>query len=147
MAGDAIRITGLREFRLKLRALDKALTKGLRKAGNRAAKIVVDTARPRVPVGPGRGGHAASSIKAASTQRGARVSEGGARYPYMPWLDFGGEINKHTAHPTVRPFLRPGRFIWAAFGEHQPAVERELLLALHEVAAAADLHPEFGGIG
>lgn len=138
---ETVRITGLREFRRNVRQLDRNLAKGLRKAGNRAAKIVVDTARPRVPVGPGRGGHAASSIKAASTQSATRVSEGGARFPYMPWLDFGGQINKHTAHPTTRPYLTAGRYIWASFADERIAVEFELRSALAEIAREAGLDP------
>lgn len=141
MAEPEIRIRGLREFRLKVRAADRELAKGLRKAGNRAAQIVVNEARPRVPVGPGRGGHAFTSIKAASTQRATRVSEGGARFRYMPWLDFGGTINKHTGHPTHRPFLKKGRYIWAAFADNKTAVEFELRTALHEIARDAGLRP------
>lgn len=141
MAGETVRIEGLREFRLKVRAADRNLAKGLRKAGNRAAKIVVDTARPRVPIGPGIRGHAASSIKAASTQAATRVSEGGNRFPYMPWLDFGGQVNKHTGHPTTRPFLKTGRYIWASFADEQGAVTAELHTALGEIAREAGLDP------
>ena len=129
-----VQLHGLREFRTRLRAMDRDLPKGLRKAGNRAAAIVVDASRPRVPVGPGRGGHASASIKAASSQSATRVSEGGARFPYMPWLDFGGTINKHTGNPTLRSFLRKGRYIWAAFSDHRTEVEHELLVALDELA-------------
>lgn len=138
---EVISVRGLREFRLGLRRLDRALPKGLRLAGNKAARIVVNSARPRVPVGPGRGGHAASSIKAASTQSAVRVSEGGARYPYMPLLDFGGTWNRHTAHPSTRPYLKKGRYIWAAFADERIAVEHELLAALGDVARGAGLDP------
>lgn len=143
MAGETIRIEGLREFRLKVRAADRNLAKGLRKAGNRAANIVVDTARPRVPIGPGIRGHAASSIKAASTQSATRVSEGGARFPYMPWLDFGGTIRPRGVGTEAirRPFLKTGRYIWAAFDDEQTAVEAELRTALGEIAREAGLDP------
>ena len=117
-----VKIRGLKEFRRGLKQMDASLPKGIRKAGNKAAEIVVTTAKPRVPIGPGRGGHAVSSIKKASTQTSVRVSEGSARFPYMPWLDFGGTINKHTATPTKRPFMKTGRYIWAAFAENRQQV-------------------------
>lgn len=139
--GEAIRISGLKEFRRGLKSLDARLPREIRKAGNVAAKIVVDSARPRVPIGPGRGGHAASSIKAASSQTSVRVSEGGARFPYMPWLDFGGTINKHTGTPSTRPFIREGRYVWAAFADHKAEVERAYLDALHDAAESAGLDP------
>ena len=119
---ETVLIEGLRELRLGLRSMDKKLPREIRKAGNEAVGIVVRTARPRVPIGPARGGHAASSIKAASTQSSVGVAEGGKRYSYMPWLDFGGTINKHTSKPTRRPFIKRGRYIWAAFAEHRERV-------------------------
>lgn len=140
MSGE-VRVTGLREFRRNLKALDSSLPKGVRKAGNEAAQIVVDAAKPRVPIGPGRGGHAVSSIRKASTQSAVRVAEGSARFPYMPWLDFGGVINKHTATPTKRPFMKEGRYIWAAFADHQELVVQTYQDALKGLAREAGLDP------
>lgn len=135
---DRIRVRGLKEFRTSLRELDRTLPKGLRVAGNKAAKIVVDNARPRVPIGPGIRGHAVDSIRALSTQSSARVAEGGARFAYMPWLDFGGTITprgqvKHREH------IRHGRFIWAAFADHHQEVEDELSHALADLGRDAGL--------
>lgn len=141
MAEDVVRIHGLRELRASLRRMDRNLPKGIRKAGNKAAKLVVDKARPRVPVVTGR---AARSIRAASTQRAVRVAEGGARAPYMPWLDFGGTINKHTAHPTHRPFRKHGRFIWAVFAEHRREVVDTYTAEVRRVGRDAGVR--FGGI-
>lgn len=130
---ETIRIEGLRELRAQLRGMDRKLPGEIRKAGNEAADIVVVHARPRVPIGPGRGGHASSSIRKASTQSAVAVAEGSARYPYMPWLDFGGTINKHTGHPTSRPFIRHGRYIWAVFAERR----QEVLDKYQDAIAAA----------
>ena len=132
-------IEGLRELRLQLRAMDKKLPREIRKAGNAAAAIVVRHAVPRVPIGPPKGGHAASSIRVASTQSSVGVAEGGARFPYMPWLDFGGTINKHTKHPTYRGFRKSGRFIWAAFAEHRQEVMDAYQDALADAARDAGL--------
>jgi hypothetical protein len=136
--GEVVKIEGLRELRLGLKAMDRGLPREIRKAGNEAVKLVVDIAKPRVPTGPEQGGHAIASIKPASTQSGAGVAEGGARYPYMAWLDFGGTINKHTSNPTVRPFIKHGRYIWAAFAEN-----RELIIDRYR-EGMSDLSRESG---
>lgn len=130
-----IKVDGLREFNRGLRSLDKDLPKGLRLAGNEAARIVVGAAKPRVPVGPGKGGHAASSIKAASTRTAARVSAGGKKYPYYPWLDFGGRVGPNKS--VRRPFLKQGRYIWAAFDDHRDEIEQTLRAELLKVADTA----------
>lgn len=127
-----IRITGLREFNRTLRRIDKDAPKGLRLAGNKAADIVVTAAQPRVPLGPGRGGHAKSSIKAASTRTAARVREGGKRFPYMPWLDFGGRVGRNRS--VYRPFIKRGRYVWAAFDDNRDRVEGVLRGELADIA-------------
>lgn len=132
---DVIRISGLREFDRGLRRISSDAPKGLRLAGNRAADIVVAEAKPRVPLGPGRGGHARSSLRAASTRTAARVRAGGARFPYYPWLDFGGRVGRNNS--VRRPFLKEGRYIWAAFADRRAEVENELATALADVARGA----------
>lgn len=129
---EPIKVEGLREFNRGLRALNADAPKGLRLAGNEAARIVVAAAKPRVPIGPGKGGHAASSLKAASTRTAARVSAGGKKYPYYPWLDFGGRVG--PAKSVRRPFLKQGRYIWAAFDDHRAEVEQTLRDQLAKVA-------------
>jgi hypothetical protein len=70
---------------------------------------------------PERTGRAAGSVRAASTQTGARVSGGSAAVPYYGWLDFGGSVGrKRSVH---RPFLKTGRYIWRAFADHREEVE------------------------
>ena len=129
---DVIKIEGLRELRSSLRKMDAGLPKTLRLAGNRAANVVVDEAKPRVPRLTGR---AAASIRVASTQSSVRVRAGSKRVPYYPWLDFGGRVGPNRS--VSRPFLKRGRFIWAAFGDKRDAVERELQDALVDVARTA----------
>jgi hypothetical protein len=136
---DPIRVDGLREFSAGLKRLDKDLPKGLRLAGNAAANIVVAEARPRVPIGPGAGGHAKSSVKAASTRTAARVSAGGTRYPYYAWLDFGGRVG--PAKSVKRPFLREGRYIWRAFADRRTDIEQTLHTELLAVARGAGMDP------
>ncbi|MFR9804616.1 hypothetical protein ACL02T_20370 [Pseudonocardia sp. RS010] len=132
-----IRVEGLREFSRSLRRMDADLPKGLREAGNAAAKIVVNAAKPKVPTGPGKGGHAKSSIKAASTRTAARVQGGGKRFPYYPWLDFGGRVGRKRS--IRRPFLREGRYIWAAYAANDERIQEELVDQLKKVAQNAGL--------
>ena len=129
---DVIKVEGLREFRSSLRKMDAGLPKTLRVAGNRAANVVVDEAKPRVPRLTGR---AAASIRVASTQASARIRAGSKRVPWFPWLDFGGRVGRNKS--VRRPFLKEGRYIWAAFADKRDAVERELQDALVDVARTA----------
>lgn len=132
---ETIKIDGLAEFTRNLKKINKDLPKAVRLAGNKAADIVVAQARPRVPTGPGKGGHAKSSIKAKSTRTAARVSGGGKRYPYYAWLDFGGRVGPDRS--VKRPFLREGRYIWKAFADNRSKVEDVLTDALIDVARQA----------
>lgn len=131
---DEIRIKGLKEFRAKLKALDSTAPKQLRVAGNAAAGIVVDTAKPTVPILKGR---AKASIRAASTQSAARVRGGGARAPYLPWLEFGGRVGRNNS--VKRRHVKEGRYIWPGYLREREAVRSELERALRRAAESAGL--------
>ncbi len=152
---DQIRIAGLREFQRALKRMDSDLPKALRLAMNEAAQIVVDEAKPKVPR---RTGRAAASIRVASTRTAARVREGGARVPYMPWLDFGGTVGRGRKaavrvgrghHRTAdqqaragsvkRPYYSDGRYIWRAVGVRRDDITAVLQKALVSVAEQAGL--------
>lgn len=134
MPPEVIRVVGLREFRRNLKRLNREAPKGIKVASNKAAQIIVEEAKPRVPLGPGKGGHAKSSIKAASTGTAARVQAGGKKYPYYAWLDFGGRVGR--GHNTRRPFLKSGRYIWSAYEDKRVEIERVLAEELENVAQA-----------
>lgn len=134
-----IRVDGLKQLNKSLKALGADFPKAIRLAGNEAADIVVAQARPKVPSGPGAGGHAASSIKTASTRTAGRVKAGGPKFPYFPWLDFGGKVGRR--HKTTRPFLRSGRYVWKAYGEKSAVVATTLALALDKVIVESGLGP------
>lgn len=125
--GDTIRIRGLKEFIRSVKALDRELPKAVRVANNEAADVIVRAAKPKVPLGPGRGGHARDSLKARSTRTEVRIAAGGARFPYYPWLDFGGAVGRNRS--VRRPFYKTGRYIFPALAEH-----RDELIAVHERA-------------
>ena len=137
---EPIQVEGLREFSRDLRRMDKDAPKGLRLAGNKAADIVVAEAKPKVPIGPGKGGHASSSIKAASTRTAARVSAGGKKYPYYPWLDFGGRVGRRRS--VKRPFLKQGRYLWKAYADKRDEIEKTLQAELENVARGAGLETD-----
>lgn len=131
---DAVEIVGLAALRRSLRALGAAAPKALRVASNEAANLVVDTARPMVPR---RSGKAAASIKAKSTQSAARISSGGARAPYMPWLDYGGKVGRNNT--ASRPFIADGRYVYPAYRQRKSEFEKLITAAVQRIAADAGL--------
>lgn len=131
---DAIKIQGLAEFQRNLRKLDADLPKALRIAFNDATGLVIDYARPRIPR---RSGRAAGTVKAKSTRTLARVSAGGRRAPYFPWLDFGGKGPNNR--PAPRPFYKEGRYLWKALVVKRDDLSKALEGALIGVAEQAGI--------
>lgn len=134
---DPIKIDGLAEFSRNLKTLDRNLPKALRVAFNQCADIVVNQARPAVP---SKSGRASGSVRAKSTQTASRVSGGGNRAPYYPWLDFGGRVGRN--HSIKRPFLKDGRYIYAAFFANRTKYKDAMEDALVQVAAQAGIEVE-----
>lgn len=136
MSSVALNVTGLKEFRRSLKQLDGDMPKALRIAMNKAAELVVDEARPRVPTSSGR---AANSIRPQSTGTAVRVTAGGPKAPYYPWLDFGGRVGRRKA--TVRPFSPDGRYLYPAYFKLRDSdvFVDVMSAALREVAEAAGL--------
>lgn len=131
---EAIKIDGLTQFVRNLKKIDSDLPKTLRQGFNDAAQIIVDYAKPKVPK---RSGAAASTIKARSTASAVRVSEGGNKAPYMPWLDFGGRVGRRRS--IQRPFLRQGRFLYAGLEAEGDKVHDAIEGALLGAVAAAGI--------
>jgi hypothetical protein len=71
------------------------------------------------------------------TQKGAAVVEGGNRYPYMPWLDFGGVIKPRQEIHRAR--IKKGRYVWAAFSRRRQEVLDRYMEALREAMRRAGL--------
>ena len=129
-----IRIEGLAEFNRNLRKMDKGLPKALRLAMNDAADVVIDYAKPRVPM---RTGKARRSIKARSTTKLVRVSGGGKRASYFPWLEFGGRVGrKNSVHRTRR---KHGRYLYQGYYATRDDFEHILRKSLRRVAMSAGL--------
>lgn len=136
---DPIRIEGLREFSRDLKALDRELPKALRLALNQAAAVVVNAAKPSIPI---RSGKAQRSVRPQSTRTQARISGGGNRAPYYPWLDFGGRVGRKKS--VRRAFLKEGRYIYAAYFEKSASGEFQEILtkSLLDVARQAGIEVE-----
>lgn len=131
---DPIRIDGLRETQRAFRDLGPGAAKALRLVLNDAADVVVDEAQRDVEVASGR---ARKSIRATSSQTTAKVTGGGARAPYYPWLDFGGKVGPHKS--VRRPFRKGGRYLYPGFTRRRAYIMSGLDLGLADAVDAAGL--------
>lgn len=131
---EPLQITGLREFQRALRQMDAGLPKQIRLVFNDATKVVIRDATSRMP---SRSGRAIASVKARSSQREARVAIGGARAPYVPWLDYGGKTGPNRS--VVRPFIREGRYLYPALTRERDELQKILEAGLVELATGAGL--------
>lgn len=134
MTQPTITVRGLKEFSKALRKLDAEAAKGIRLVNNEAAEIVVAKARPRIKRVTGR---AAGSLKLRSTRTLVRISAGGPRAPYYPWLDWGGRTGIRRS--VVRPFLKQGRYIYPALHESRAEVQSAMERGLTRIARQAGL--------
>lgn len=130
----SITVNGLRELQKALKAAEDATPKMLRIALNDVSAVVLDYARPQVPT---RSGRAKGSMKARSTQREARISAGGSRAPWYPWLDFGGHVGREGS--VVRPFYKEGRYIYPTLRQRHPEILEAMAAALAGVVRDAGL--------
>lgn len=134
---EPIKIEGLKEFSRALRKVDSNLPKALRISNNEAVDVVIDWARPKVPV---RSGNAVKSMKAKSTRTSARAAIGSSAAPYAPWLDFGGRVGINKS--VQRPFLKEGRYLYPGLHANRAKVmeilERSLLDIANEAGLAVD---------
>lgn len=137
---DAIRVRGLAEFRRALKDLDAGLPRMLRQSLNEAGEVITEHTAPWVPK---RTGRARASLKLRSTQSSARVTHGGNRAPYVPWLDFGGRVGRGRTGPgtgsVIRPRVPSGRYVWRTMGKRSDDVTEVLDRALVDLAERSGL--------
>lgn len=131
---DPIKIDGLRQFQAAVRMMEDGLQKELRVIFNRAADLVIDDARPRIPT---RSGKAKASLKARSGQREARIVGGGAKVPYFGWLDYGGRVGPDRS--VRRPFIKEGRYIYPAYTRHRDDIVDIMVDGIGDLARRAGL--------
>lgn len=130
-----VTITGLREFQRALRDMDAGLPKQIRLVLNEASGLVIDYAEAHFPR---RTGRAASSLRARSTQREARVALGGRRAPYAPWVDFGGQ-GRIKGRPPKREFIKSGRYVYKGLEVNRSKITELMSAGLTELARSAGL--------
>lgn len=129
-----ISVEGLAALNRALRQVDAAAPKQMRLALNAAADLLVTKVQPLIPT---RTGAARRSLKARSTRTSARISVGGRKAPYYPWLDFGGRTGPRRS--VERPFYKEGRYVYPTLKRERPAIERILQQRLQAVVTDAGL--------
>jgi len=132
-----IAVEGLKELTKALRDVDKDLPKLIRLAANDAANILIDKTRPTMP---SRTGRAKGSLKARSTRTSARVSIGGAKAPYVPWLDFGGKTGRNKS--VIRPFIKEGRYLYPTLAKYRDDIVDNMQENLQDIVRQAGLEVE-----
>jgi len=142
--GGAVQVEGLKAFRKALQEADTELTKELRRELREVAKIAESAIRAAVPVGPNRGGHWRSDIKAGTSGTIAYVTWGRSARPYAPWLEFGGAIRRPRpvsgGYTEIRrPRTPEGRYVYPTVERLEPVLERQAARALDRVLRKADL--------
>lgn len=135
MTAGRVDIDGLRQFQASLRKADAELPKRLKVLLGSVSDIVIDYAKPKVPR---RSGSAAASITRRLDGRAAKISVGGRKAPYYPWLDFGGEGRK-AGRPARRPFITEGRYLYPGLRLKGDEIQRTLEEGFAELARDAGL--------
>lgn len=133
MAKPEIKITGIKELRQKLTAVEADLKTELKTAYKAAAEVVASDARGRVPV---VSGNLKESIKATATVRSGRVSEGNPKTAsYFGWIEFGGRRHgkSSTEGDAVRPYIKRGRFLYPALDAHKSEIETVFVTAIRNI--------------
>lgn len=129
MSKTVLAVAGLSGMRKSFKGIDKDLPKGVRLVLNSVAQVVVDAVKPKVP---SKTGAARSSLKAASSQTESRISAGGRRAPYYPWLDFGGRVGRRKA--TRRDFIQGGRYIFPTVAAMQDEIQAAMFKGVADIA-------------
>lgn len=105
----------------------------LRESEHDAAEIVANTARTRVPLGPAVNGHAVTSIQVNKSE----VTGGGPRYPYYPWLEFGGRVGPQGS--VQRAWKHSGRYLFPALESNDREIENQMDDAVEDAARRSGL--------
>lgn len=129
-----IKVEGLNEFTRALKKLDADLPKLIRVANNDAANLLIQKTRQVIPSNSGK---AKNSLVARSTRTSARITVGGPRAPYYPWLDFGGKTGRNKS--VVRPFFKEGRYLYPTLRKYRDEIMAKQYEGMVDVARKAGL--------
>ena len=140
VAGDdvvQVEIRGLREFRAQLRRLGASTPETVRRSSRRAAGMVIDHAKPRIPIGPARNGHVRDTLRAVASGGGVYVRAGDESHRYYGFIDFGGRVGiRRSVH---REYIKGGRYIYPAYSAVFPRIEQVLDDELRDAVRGAGL--------
>lgn len=135
-----VEVDGIELVRAALELLEHEARAQLDEVGNDAAESVASRVRLLLPMGPAAGGHAKSSVEVERFPGlRAEVREGSARFPYVGWLDFGGNVGRH--HAQHRTWVKGGRYLFRALGTVEPGLERAMDEGLREACRASGWNP------
>lgn len=129
-----VEVKGLAEFSRALKKLDADAPKGVRLALNESADFLISATKPKIP---SRTGAARASLKAKSTRTLVRISAGGRRAPYYPWLDFGGRTGRRRS--VSREFIKEGRYLYPTLRVERQRFQDILQDSLVKVAEGAGM--------
>lgn len=118
----SVDVANLKALHKALKQADPELQKQLRRDLKKAADIVANEAKTRVP---SRTGRAAASIRTGSNTKGAYIAGGGTNaVKYYGWLDFGSRTPKKQRGPWRGSGSGPhgGRFIYPALADRRDEV-------------------------
>src|SRR5687768_4345918 len=127
MAGEAIRVEGLKELRQALGQIGgPPLQKNLRSRFKKVGDEVAADIRPTVPAKSGR---ARQSLRSGVSGNKAYIQAGGTAAPYFGWLDWGGDLKPTGGRKnTIRRQRRPGgRYIYPGIDRKRGRIEEAAL--------------------
>lgn len=145
MPNPRIQVRNMRDVTAALRRSGTEGRKNLKRYLLPISQGVVAAAARKVPR---RSGAAAGSLSATATDTGARVSFGGTKAPYYPWLDFGGTVGKghepgrSWSGSVERPFISHGRYVYPTIDEQREDIEQAAMDAILRAAIDAQLGVE-----
>lgn len=135
-----IEVSGVELVRIALASLEIQAVQQLDDIGNDAAESVAARVRLVMPIGPVAAGHARSSVEVDhGAGLRATITEGGPRFPYVGWLDFGGNVGRrHTNH---RQWIKGGRYLFPSLKTVRPGLEPLMHEGLREAARRSGWNP------
>lgn len=143
MPGLNIRVRGWAKVHAELGTFGSKLPRVVKQAAREAALPVARETKALLPVGPAARGHVRSSIRVATTRGGVAIRGGGARFPYYPWLEFGGRVGRRKSVHRAR--IRGGRYLYPSLVRHRPFIERTMNRNIVEAARSAGLNVRGSG--
>jgi len=135
-----VEVSGVELVRASLILLEHEAVQQLDDIGNDAAESVASRVRLIIPMGPQEGGHAKSSVEVERfVGLSATVREGGPRFPYVGWLDFGGNVGRR--HANHRQWIKGGRYLFRVLSTVKPGLEPLMHEGLREAARRSGWNP------